>query len=206
MEAVNKKEEHSKSRAKIRHGSVCQTEESAKRGLFGISGSGLFERCGKAARGAAELDIIRDRSGTMFMYVLIILIFLFTFSVLVGEFYRIHSIRTNVEYQVQRAVNIAVEEAKIDSFRQDKLGRLDTARAQQNFINYLHHSKDLNPALQKFVDGTLVYTIQLDSITATENPPRLQAIGKIIIPSAYPFLVTNVEVPFSIASRNVRID
>ena len=150
--------------------------------------------------------LLKDKSGSMFVYVLIILTFLFSFSLIVSEFYRIHSIQTHGEYEIQRAVNISVEEAMHDSFRQDKLGRLDTARARQNFTNYLRQDLGLNTSMQMRADGRTVYTLRLDTVTATEDPPRLNVQGSIIIPSAYPFLSGDVEVPFNISSRNTRID
>lgn len=150
--------------------------------------------------------LLKCRSGSMFVYVLIILAFLFTFSGLVSEFYRIHSIQTHLEYEMQRAVNIAVEEAMKDSWRQDKIGRLDTMSATQDLYEYLDIWLGLNGALEKHQNSTLIYSIQLDSLTATEDPPRLQVRGKILIYSSYPLFITNVEVPFSIASRNKRLD
>lgn len=154
----------------------------------------------------AVIKLIRDKHGSMFVYVLIILAFLFTFSALVSEFYRIHSIQTHVEYEMQRAANIAVEEAMRDSWRQDKVGKLDTARATQNLYEYYEVWLGLNGAFEKYQDSTLIYSIRLDTLTATEDPPRLHAKGKIIIQSSYPLFATNVEIPFSISSKNARID
>jgi hypothetical protein len=150
--------------------------------------------------------LYKDKSGAMFVYVLVILTFLFSFSLIIGEYYRIHSIQRHGEYNIQRAVNISVEEAMYDSFRQDKLGRLDTARARQNFNNYLRQEIGLNAAMQMREGSDILYTLQLNTITATEDPPRLNVRGVIIIPSAYPFLAGDAEVPFNISSRNVRID
>lgn len=150
--------------------------------------------------------LLRNRSGSMFVYILIILAFLLTFSGLVSELYRVHSIQTHLEYEMQRAVNIAVEEAMKDSWRQDKLGKLDTSKATQDLYEYLDIWLGLNGALEKYQDGTLIYSIQLDSLTATEDPPRLLTKGKMTIYSSYPLFVTNVEVPFNIASRNKRLD
>ncbi len=160
----------------------------------------------KPAGSVKNSNLLKDQSGSMFVFVLIILIFLLTFSALIGEYYRIHSIQNHCEYEIQRAVNVCVEEAMIDSFRQDKIGHLDTARAIQNFSNYLTRDIGLTQAREMVSDGTLVYSLRLDSVSATEDPPRLFAKGTVFIPSAYPFLIETVQVPFDIASRNGRID
>jgi hypothetical protein len=94
----------------------------------------------------------------------------------------------------------------LDSFRQDKLGRLDTTRARQNFNNYLRQEVGLNAAMQMRSGGDVIYTLRVDTVTATEDSPRMNVRGSIIIPSAYPFLAGDVEVPYNISSRNVRID
>lgn len=142
----------------------------------------------------------------MFVYMLVILIFLFTFSALIGEIYRIHSIRTHVEYELQRAVNIAVEEAMRDSWRQDKLNKLDTIRAEEDLMDYLTVHLGLNAAYQKHNEGNLIYELALDTLTVTEDPPRLFMQGKITIINLFPFLSQNIEIPFSISSKNGRID
>ena len=142
----------------------------------------------------------------MFVYVLIILTFLFTFSGLIGEIYRVHSIQANVEYEIQRAVNVSVGEAMIDSWRQDKTGRLDTAEASQCLMEYFEVYLRLTPAMEKYSDGALIYYLSLDPVSVTEDPPRMRVSGKIFIPSAFPIFIENVEVPFSISSRNSRLD
>jgi uncharacterized membrane protein len=147
-----------------------------------------------------------DKSGSMFVFILIILIFLLTFSAVIGEYFRIHSIQTHCEVELQRAVNVCVEEAIIDSFRQDKLGRLDTSRATQNFSRYLTQDMGLSSAREMVSGGTLVYSLQFNSISTTIDPPRLFVRGTVSIPSAYPFLIQSVQVPFSVASRNRRLD
>lgn len=149
---------------------------------------------------------MKDSSGSMFVYILIITIFLLTFTGLVGEIYRVHSIQTHIEFEIQRAVNIAVEEAMHDSWRQDKISRLDVIKATQNLIDYFDGWLELTPAMEKYSDGTLIYYITLDPITVTEDPPRLHVSGKIFIPSAFPIFIENIEIPFSIASRNSRLD
>ncbi|GHU94343.1 hypothetical protein FACS1894208_05250 [Clostridia bacterium] len=149
--------------------------------------------------------MITDKSGSMFVYVMIILLFLFSFTGVMSEVYRVHSIQAHVEYEIQRAVNIAVEEAMTDSYRQDKINILDTAKAERNLRDYFSVCLGLNNAMAKYKDDALVYQITC-TVSTTENPPRMQVSGTIIIPSLYPMLATNIEVPFMVSSRNGRVD
>lgn len=56
-------------------------------------------------------------SGTILTMILVF--FLITFIVTIGEFYRIHLLQQDVEYQLQRSVNCAVEFSMGDSYRQE---------------------------------------------------------------------------------------
>ena len=151
-------------------------------------------------------EILKDKSGSMLILTMIILFFLFSISLVLGEIYRLHSIGAHVEYELQRAVNIAVEEAMKDSWRQDKYGKLDTAKAKADFYDYLTNELALNAAYQKSKDGGIVYTLEFDSVTAIEDPPRLQVTGTAKVKPAFPFLTGDIVIPFDIKSKNARLD
>ena len=68
---------------------------------------------------------------------MIIVFVVVTLSVTVGEFYRIHLLQQDIEYQLQRTVNCAVEYSMGDSYRQDKIVNLDVGEAKREFYTYL---------------------------------------------------------------------
>lgn len=152
------------------------------------------------------MKLLRDKSGNMLILTLFILMFLFTFSGIVGEIFRLNSIQGHVEYELQRAVNIAVEEAMHDTWRQDKFIKLDTAQAEADFYAYLHDDLGLDSHLKMIRDGVVFYTLSLETLDSSYDPPRLMVKGRAITKSAFPFLTGDVEIPFQIASRNVRLD
>lgn len=61
--------------------------------------------------------LYRKKNGSGLLFVMILVFFLITFIVTVGEFYRIHIIQQEVEYNLQRTVNCVVEYAIGDSYR-----------------------------------------------------------------------------------------
>jgi len=152
------------------------------------------------------VKLIHDKSGNMLILTLFILMFLFSFSAIIGEVFRLNSIQGHVEYELQRAVNVAVEEAMHDTWRQDKFIKLDTTQAETDFYTYLHEDLGLDHNLQKVKDGAVIYTLSIETFEATSDPPRLTVKGRALTPSAFPFLTDEVEIPFTISSRNVRLD
>ena len=92
-------------------------------------------------------------SGTILTMILVF--FLITFIVTIGEFYRIHLLQQDVEYQLQRSVNCAVEFSMGDSYRQDKIINLDVNLAKREFYKYLSKDVGLDSSHRKYQDGKL---------------------------------------------------
>lgn len=150
--------------------------------------------------------IVKNSHGSMYLMTLGIVVFMLFISIIVIEILRVNSIQNNLEYELQRAINIAVEEAMYDTYRQDKLGRLDVARAKIIFYDYLKNDLMLNAELEKYKDDDKIYFLEINSLNATDNPAKLQVKGTAKIKSVFTFLQTEIEVPFSISSRNRRLD
>ena len=78
-----------------------------------------------------KLHSKRKCSGTILTMIMVF--FMITFIVTVGDFYRIHILQQDIEYLLQRSVNCAVEFAMGDSYRQDKIVKLNVALAKKEF-------------------------------------------------------------------------
>lgn len=152
------------------------------------------------------MKILRDKSGNMIILLLFILMFLFSFSAIISEIFRVNSIQGHVEAELQRAVNIAIEDAMHDTWRQDAYAKVDTSLAEGKFIHYLNDELDLTIGLEKWQDGKKVYSLVIDDINSSYDPPRLTVKGKAILKSTFKFLTSDIEIPFDISSRNGRID
>ena len=101
-------------------------------------------------------------SGTILTMILVF--FLITFIVTIGEFYRIHLLQQDVEYQLQRSVNCAVEFSMGDSYRQDKIVNLDVNLAKREFYKYLSEDVGLDSSHRKYQDGKLKYKLYFTSV------------------------------------------
>lgn len=137
---------------------------------------------------------------------MILVFFMITFIVTIGEFYRIHLLQQDIEYQLQRSVNCAVEYAMGDSYRQDKITNLNVGVAKTKFYKFIRDDMGLDSNNRKYKDGKLVYTLEFVSVNGTSNPAVFNVKGYASARSLFSFLTGNIEIPFDISSTNFRTD
>ncbi len=137
---------------------------------------------------------------------MIIVFVLVTLSVTVGEFYRIHLLQQDIEYQLQRSVNCAVEYSMGDSYRQDKIVNLDVTEAKREFYKYLQDDVGLDSRHRKYKNGKLSYRLYFSEVTGTSNPAVLTVSGEAEASSLFAFLTGGIKIPFEISSTNYRVD
>lgn len=155
---------------------------------------------------AKVLQILRTQKGDAIFFIFIIIYVILTLSAIVFEYFRIDSLYQQVEYELQRGVNSSVEYAMLDEYRRDGVAKMDSDVAQDEFYTYLHQSMKLDRELEKYSDKKLVYTLDIQSITATDDPPRLTIQGQLKLRSCFSFLPSDIRLHFSISSINSRID
>lgn len=150
--------------------------------------------------------LCRKKNGSGLLFVMILVFFLITFIVTVGEFYRIHIIQQEVEYNLQRTVNCAVEYAMGDSYRQDKIVNLDVGVAKNMFCEFVSEDMGLDSENRKYKGGRLIYTLEFTEINGSSNIAVFTVKGTASARSLFSFLTGNVEIPFNISSTNFRTD
>ena len=137
---------------------------------------------------------------------MILVFFIITFAVTIGEFYRIHLLQQDIEYQLQRSVNCAVEFAMGDSYRADKIINLDVTTAKSEFYTYLREDVGLDASHRKYNDGRLKYRLYFSQVDGTSNPAVLTVRGEAEADSLFTFLIGKIKIPFNISSTNYRVD
>ena len=137
---------------------------------------------------------------------MIIVFVVVTLTVTVGEFYRIHLLQQDIEYQLQRTVNCAVEFAMGDSYRQDKIVNLDVGEAKREFYTYLQDDVGLDSRHRKYKNGNLVYRLYFSTVDGTSNPAVLTVNGEAEANSLFAFLTDGITIPFEVSSTNYRVD
>ena len=138
--------------------------------------------------------------------IMIIAFVLIMLTVTVGEFFRIHMLQQDVEYQLQRSVNCAVEYAMGDSYRQDKIINLNVALAESEFYTYLREDVGLDSSHRKYKDGKLVYRLHFTGVTGISSTAEFTVKGYAQAKSIFSFLTNDIRIPFKISSTNYRVD
>ena len=150
--------------------------------------------------------LLNKKSGSGTILTMILVFFIVIFAVTIGEFYRIHLLQQDVEYQLQRSINCAVEFSMGDTYRQDKIVNLDVELAKKEFYRYLSEDIGLDSSYRKYQDGKLKYTLYFTSVDGTSNPAVLTVKGRVEADSLFAFLSGKIKIPFSISSTNYRVD
>lgn len=150
--------------------------------------------------------ILRDKYGDGLVFVFIIIFVILTLATIIIEYFRLDSLYQQVDYVLQRGVNASVEYAMLDEYRKDGYALMDSVLAQERLYEYFHESMKLDRNLNKHSGKQWVYTLEIQSITATDEPPRLILKGQLKTRSVFSFLTGEVRLPFTLSSSNNRID
>ena len=148
----------------------------------------------------------KRKRGSGMILTMILVFVMVSLAVTVGEFYRIHLLEQDIEYQLQRSVNCAVEFAMGDSYRQDKIVNLDVAEAKRQFYTYLLEDVGLDVRHRRYKNGKLTYQLYFTEVSGTSDPAALTVKGEAEASSLFAFLVGKITIPFTISSTNYRVD
>lgn len=153
------------------------------------------------------LNILKSKHGDGLIFVFIIVFVIFTLTAMVIEYYRMDTMYQQIDYVLRRGMDSSVEYAMLDEYRRDRYARMDSALAQEKLYEYLYKSMKLDRDLNKYSDeGQWVYTLEIESLTATDDPPQLCLKGYLKTRSIFSFLTGEVRLPFTLTSGNTRID
>lgn len=150
--------------------------------------------------------IMNNRQGDAFLFIIILVFFILTLAAILIEYFRMESLYQQVEYVLQRGVNTSVEYAMLDDYRRDGYGQMDSALAEKTLYTYFQESMGLDSALNKYIGGEWVYVLEIQSVDASDDPPRLTLQGELRTRSIFSFLAGDMRLPFTISSGNNRIE
>lgn len=152
------------------------------------------------------LNVLKSRHGDGLIFVFIIIFVILTLTAMVIEYYRMDTMYQQVDYVLRRGMDSSVEYAMLDEYRRDRYAKMDSALAQEKLYEYLHENMKLDRNLNKYSDGQWVYTLEIESLTADDDPPRLVLKGYLRTRSIFSFLTGEIRLPFTLISGNTRIN
>lgn len=147
-------------------------------------------------------------SGIGFIIFIFVFVIIATLSI---EYYRIFTIKQNIDDEISRGLNISVISAlqDIDWINRDSVMDCDIAQAE--FESYLIDTMGLNRYNQKYdSNGNFMYQIIIEDEILQESPAKYEVTGSIrmtpgiienFMPEGYTF-----DIPFRLESQNVRTD
>lgn len=138
-------------------------------------------------------------------------LFLFVFiviTVFTVEYYRMYTIKEYIDDEMSRAVNIAVDTAMLDEYRQVHISFIDVATAKKAFDDYIHNEMKLNSSNERFDDGKFQYRLIINEEVVEASPAKYTVKG---ILRMRPILLENlapvdIDIPFKQTSRNQRYE
>ena len=150
--------------------------------------------------------LMRKKRGEGTLLTMILVFVVISITVTVGEYFRIHMLQQDIDYQLQRSVNCAVEYAMGDSYRQDKIINLNVAEAKTQFDKYITDNTGLDSSLRKMKGTREAYKLYISSKSGTSNPAVFTVKGYAEADSLFSFLIGKIVIPFEISSTNYRLD
>ena len=141
------------------------------------------------------MNLIKDRRGGMtilFLGIVFVLLSL-TFLILeLGSTYERYDYAMDV---LQRACNSAVERNIRDEYRADKILLLDCDGAETDFRSYAR------------LDLPDRYRLEIESVSCTDSPPGMTAIGKITFSTMFSqYGFRDVTYSFKVRATNYDLD
>lgn len=102
--------------------------------------------------------------------------------ILVSECFYVYNIKQNIDIELARAANTAVDMSMSDAHRQDRISELDEEAAYVRFFNYLYDDMNLTSRLEaRSPGGSNIYILEIDNLTVTRSPPGISITGTIAV-------------------------
>jgi hypothetical protein len=128
---------------------------------------------------------------------------------LISELFRIHTIKQNVDIELSRAVNIALDLSMMDIYRRDHELELDIDAARASFYSYLRDDLQLDRSLSyRDSDGKEIFSLYIQELTIQASPPVIKLRASIEFKPTYfgNMYFKYIRLPVKAASQNKRVE
>ncbi|MCL2497171.1 MAG: hypothetical protein FWF06_00990 [Symbiobacteriaceae bacterium] len=124
-----------------------------------------------------------------------------------AEYFRLMGVQEEVEGILQRATTVTLEAKLRDPLRWDFTTELDQNSLASAFDYFLRYDCKLDSLYRrKAPDGNIIWRIEVTMLSTSANPPSVEVQGVIHTASFLSFLMGEVQIPFAVGSRTVRLD
>ena len=116
-------------------------------------------------------------AGVLLLFSAILIAFL-----LAGEFFYAFGVKHNIEIELSRAANIAVDLAMSDTHRQERISVLNADIAYNEFYMYLYNNMKLSPSLEAYAPGGgLIFSLEIAELSIDPSPPGISVSAAVAV-------------------------
>ena len=138
--------------------------------------------------------LLTDKSGNSSVLIIGLVFAMLLMTMLIMELGGAYQNYFAAESVLQRSANAALEKNMDDSYRADGILKLKTEQAKLDFTHFA--SEDL--------DGK--YTLYINSLSATEDPPSFMASGTITFPTIFSkYGFEDLTLNFKVSAENFEV-
>ena len=151
----------------------------------------------------------KNENGMTTLNYLFMSLVIFGVILLLFEFYRIYTIKQNVDIELSRAVNTAVDLSMMDIYRRDHVSELDAGLASDSFHSYLNNELMLDRNLIYHDDsGNEIFELDIEELSIQKSPPLIKVQGRITFRPTYfgNIYLDYIHFPVKAASHNKRME
>ena len=124
------------------------------------------------------------------------------------EFYKVYTVKQNIDIELSRAVNIALDLSMMDIYRRDHVLVLDEGVARDSFFSYLHTELNLDGNLvYRDEGGKEIFELDIETLFIQGEPPIISMRGSIVFRPTYfgNMYLGHIRFPVRAGSHNKRI-
>lgn len=147
--------------------------------------------------------LLKDKSGDLNGFTILLFVMILVIALFLTEYMRVYDLQQHLNDELYRASNLAIKQATLDSYLWDRSSRIDEAVAFDEFYNYLNNDLGLNSALEKYEDGKLIYSLDIESITPDFDNARLEVHARVFADPAFFSFGLQWEFPIRVLSRRI---
>lgn len=139
------------------------------------------------------------------------LLFMCVFIIAIGavfQWQQVNTVKENLDRELSRAVNIAIDLSMLDKYRMDHISRIDKDTALNEFYLYLLDELQLDSDMKRYNEGQLVYQLVIDNTQISESPPEFSVEGRVIMKPLFfkDIIELDFEIPVKAKARNQRLE
>ena len=147
--------------------------------------------------------MLKSTKGSAMLGAVIACMVIAVFATLLLEWHRVYTVKENIDRELSRAVNLAIDLSMDDTSRGYHSSKINADNARNEFYSYLENDMNLGGSLR---DPNDEFGLVIENLDIQSNPPSISVIGHVELKAGYFSMMPKVNIPVKAKSRNRRTD